>query len=133
MQNGSKNHQKAINGFIFVILAVIGFGIYCVWMTIPEPTLHKLQFTYYPDKYWGIAAPGLVIMIFLFLWSAYVLMYIRNTKPLTSIFTIADQDSKAKIVKGATLGGLNETRSSVPPFADIPVSVTSHIFYQPWQ
>lgn len=78
--------------------------------------------------------PSLVIMVMLFLWLTYILMYVRNTKPLNSIFVIADAtDSKPRSNKGTTLGGLSETRSSVPAFADIPVNVTSQIFYLPWQ
>lgn len=124
-------HQKAISGFILWLLTILGLLIFIVWSGLEEPTLHRFQFTYYPDKYWGVALPALFVMSFIFYVTTYFLMYMRNTKPLTDAFCITDNDTRA--TSKVTLGSLSEAQASVPPIADIPVPVTSKIFFQPWK
>ena len=143
-----KNQQKAINGFIAWILTIVGLVIYFVWMVFPENVLRVIHFRYYPDKYWGLAIPGIVIMGFTFYWTTYMTMYLRNTNPLTSILTVADVDSgkpkggassgvkrddSSQRVKGLGSGLSGQNSSKMPPIEDIPVNVSSMILHQPWR
>lgn len=126
------SQQKAINGFAICILASMGMAIYLVWMFLPDPLLRAVQFTYYPDKYWGVALPAALVMAFLFFWCSYMISYCRNTRKLTSVITITDPHAKPEA--RASLGGLSETaKSSVPPITDIPVHISSKILHQSWR
>ena len=127
----AKGHQKAIGGFIVWILTILGLAMYSLWMLLDEDVLHLWGVTYYPDKYWGIAVPATLVMCFLYYWVTYMCMYLQNTKPLTDLFCITDSDARSATKVG--IGSLADIQGSVPPIEDIPVSVTSKMFYQPWQ
>ena len=127
----SKGSQKAAYGFIVWIMTILGMTIYVFWSSLPEWLLHRIQFTYYPDRYWAVGIPAVLIGAYYYYTSTYFLLYMRNTKKLTDLHCITDGDAKSS-VRHASLGPLAEVKSSVPPIADIPVSVTSSLFYLPW-
>ncbi len=127
-----KASQKAAYGFIVWIMTIIGMTIFIFWSSLPEWALHSIQFTYYPDRYWAVGAPAVLIATYYYFSSTYILMYLRNTKRLTDLHGVTDRDAKSG-ARHASLGPLAEVKSSVPPIADIPVSVTSRLFYLPWK
>jgi phosphatidylinositol glycan class P protein len=133
----TKDHQKAINGFIVWVLTWVGLFMFVVWSALDEDLLHEVQFTYYPDKYWAIALPAIFVMLFAYFLTTYFLMSIRNTKSLNDAYCVTDDDAKPQGKAG--LGTLSSEASSsknncsVPSIADIPVDVTSRLLHQPWK
>lgn len=130
----SKDHQKAINGFIFWVLTWFGLLMFVLWSTLDEEVLHRVQFTYYPDKYWAVACPAILTMSFLYYLVTYYLSQWSNTKPLSDAYCFTDGDARPQGRAG--LGNLSEgagKSSSVPAIADIPVDITSRVLYQPWK
>jgi phosphatidylinositol N-acetylglucosaminyltransferase subunit P len=130
-----KEHQTAINGFIFWVLTWFGLGMFILWSTFDEQTLHYWQFTYYPDKYWALACPAIFCMLFYYGMTTYYLSHLKNTKPLSDALCITDGDARinAKTGLGALTEGSKSTSSSVPAISDIPVGVTSRVLFQPWK
>ena len=126
----SHGQQKAIGGFIGWTLVIAGMTAFVLWSCLDEATLHSFGVTYYPDKYWAVALPGFFTMAFLYYWSTYMLMYMRNTKPLCDMHCITDLQARGS---KAELGTLSNVQSSVPPIADIPVNVASRVLHQPWK
>ena len=124
------SQHKAVNGFIAYLLTWASFLIFIVWSGVAEETLHSVQFTYYPDKYWAVAVPAFFTMLAYYYISTYLLMYLRNTKPLTDMFYLTDNQAKGA---KPTLGTLAEVEASVPPITDIPVVVTSKVFFEAWE
>lgn len=92
--------------------------------------MRSIGLSYYPDRYWAIAAPALFIVLFYYYWTTYTLMYFRNTKPLNDLFVLTDGDAKGSTTN---LGSLSDVNSSVPPISDLPVHVTSRVMYEAWQ
>lgn len=129
--NEVKGSREAIGGFIAFLLTWVGLLIYIFWSGVSESSLHAVQFTYYPDKYWAVAAPAFLIVAFYYYWTTYMLSYMRNTKPLDDMFCLTD--TKAKGSGRTMLGALTDAQSSIPPITDIPVNVTSRIFHQAWE
>ena len=130
MEGETARHRTAIAGFVAWILTLIGMVAYVIWALVPEKTLNRIGIVYYPDKYWAVAVPAYVGMMFWYYITTYILSYFRNTHPQTDMYCLTD--IKAKGSK-ATLGTLSDQSSSVPPIADIPVTVTSKVFHQAWE
>eukprot|EP00758_Cryptobia_borreli_P007683 Tbor_TRINITY_DN5321_c0_g2::TRINITY_DN5321_c0_g2_i1::g.4141::m.4141 len=109
-----KSHQKAINGFISYVLTIVSLVIFIFWMMVPAPILHMCHFSYYPDKYWGLALPAAFVMALVCYWTSYMILLLRNTQPLNSMLQIidghtitnmvsfggADRDKKSRLVGG---------------------------------
>jgi phosphatidylinositol glycan class P protein len=126
---GDHGFRTATSGFIAWGLSWAALAMYVLWSSVSEETLHRMQFTYYPDRYWAVALPALFVMAFLYYWTTYMLMYLRNTKPLTDMHCLTDDNAKGAKM---TLGSLSEVSSSVAPISDIPVSVVSKVLHHAW-
>ncbi|CAD2213051.1 phosphatidylinositol glycan, class P [Angomonas deanei] len=123
--------QVAITGFISCLLVLGVFGGYLVWAIVPDEYLHLMHITYLPSKYWAVAIPAVIIMTCFYYWVASVLIVLVMTYPLTDGHCVTDVDKKKEAeVKLSSLSGI---KSSVPPWVDIPVDVTSALLFQPWK
>ena len=118
--------RKATSGFVAWALTWVGLIVYIFWA---GPGFRVLGLTYYPDRYWAVAAPAIFVALFYYYWTTYTLMYLRNTKRLDDLYTLTDENAK-----GATtaLGSLSDSNSSVPPITDIPVNVSSKVLHEVW-
>ncbi|KEG12819.1 phosphatidylinositol glycan, class P [Trypanosoma grayi] len=125
----NKGHQVAINGFIAWLLIITAFVIYFLWAFLPGPVLDWALFNYYPDKYWAVAMPAILIMSAVYYLSTSFLLMLYRTNPLTDGFCVADANAKED---RHSLDSLSEVKESVPQINDIPVGVTSRLLFQPW-
>ncbi|KAH9577996.1 PIG-P [Trypanosoma melophagium] len=125
----SKGHQVAINGFIAWLLIITAFVMYFLWAFLPSSLLDWALINYYPDKYWAEAMPALLIMSLVYYLSTSFLLVLYRTNPLTDGFCVVDTRAKED---HHTLESLSDAKESVPPFTDIPVSVSSRLLFQPW-
>ncbi|KAG5488901.1 hypothetical protein JIQ42_00519 [Leishmania sp. Namibia] len=130
MAEDSQRAQVAINGFIGSILIVFSSLIYVLWAVLPDDVLHQMHLTYYPDRYWAVAVPAILVMFLFHYFTTSWLLVLVTTPPLTDGRCITDVDSKPD--KEIEVGALADSSSSVPPWVDIPVSVASHLLFEPW-
>lgn len=126
-----KGPQVAINGFITFLLFLGLTAAYLLWAILPDSVLWKLHVTYYPDKYWAVAAPAILIMLFFYYFTSYFYLILATTHPLDDGRCITDVDSKTETQ--VILSVLDSNSTSVPPWIDIPVSVSSKLLFQPWK
>jgi phosphatidylinositol glycan class P protein len=126
MEQPGGSIRTATSGFVAWALTLIGLICYAVWS---GPGFHAFGLTYYPDRYWAIAAPALFVALFWYYLTTYTLMYFRNTKRLDDLHALTDVDAKGTT---ATLGSLSDVSSSVPPISDIPVDMSSKILHEVW-
>lgn len=131
MTDESKDAQVAINGFIASILIIISSVGYVLWAVLPDAALHRLHMTYYPDRYWAVAVPAILVMFFFYYFSSSVLLTLMTTHPLDDGRCITDVDGKPD--KEVDVRALANTNSSVSPWVDIPVSVASRLLFEPWK
>jgi phosphatidylinositol glycan class P protein len=118
--------RVATSGFVVWALTWCGLLIFLVWS---GPGMRGIGLSYYPDRYWAVAAPALFVIAFYYYWTTYVLMYFRNTKPLSDLNTLTDMDAKGSTTN---LGSLSDVNSSIPPISDLPINVTSRAMYEAW-
>ena len=77
-----------VYGFVLSITTIISFVLFVLWSFTPEDVLISLGVTYYPSKWWAIAVPSYVFMLFVFIFAFYVAYNMMNTNPLDSYHTI---------------------------------------------
>lgn len=127
----NKGPQMAINGFIAWLLIISLTTVYLLWAIVPDSILHSLHITYYPDRYWAVAVPAILIMIFFYYYATSMCMILITTHPLDDGRCITDVDSKEE--RQITPGALTQNGGSVPPLVNIPVSISSRLLFLPWK
>ncbi|CAL1280733.1 unnamed protein product [Larinioides sclopetarius] len=112
---------RSVYGFVMYIASYTLFFIYLIWAYIPDPWLHSLGLTYWPQKYWAVAIPVFVCCcLAIFALLIYPGVSLMMTPDLSSIQTIKDE--YARNPKPAVKGG-------IPPIYDIPISEVCHKLY----
>ncbi|RNF22480.1 phosphatidylinositol glycan, class P [Trypanosoma conorhini] len=125
----TKGHHAASNGFIAWLIVLMVFVMYFLWAFLPGYLLDWTLLTYYPDKYWAVALPAMLVMSVVYYFSTSFLLVLYRTNPLTDGFSVADADAKEDY---HSLESLSDAKETVPPLTEIPVSVTSRLLFQPW-
>lgn len=112
-QTKSKEPRAEVYGFVIWVSSFIIYFMYLGWAFIPEPILTSFQITYYPDKYWSIAFPCYILVLYLTFFFASIFYHHFKTKPLDSLYTIKDEYTlfDDKIYEA----------DQVPPFSDMTI------------
>lgn len=126
----NKGPQVAINGFIAWLVSLLISSLYVLWAILPDEVLHRMHITYYPDKYWAVAAPAILVMFFFYYFTSYICVALAVTYPLDDGRCVTDVDCRFE--GQVNVRGLSESTSGVQPWMDIPVSVASQVLFQPW-
>jgi len=86
-------------GFVLYLLSSLCFLVYLLWSYLPSPFLHALGIYYYPNRWWSLAIPSFLVMVYLYV---YVALAAYNTEvmtlPLGSIETIVDDAAQVAVV-----------------------------------
>ena len=71
--NPSPTPERAVYGFILYILATSSFGLYLMWLFLPEEILNFIGIgEFLPQKYWAVALPiYFSVAFFLFVFIVY--------------------------------------------------------------
>ncbi|XP_020248903.1 phosphatidylinositol N-acetylglucosaminyltransferase subunit P-like isoform X2 [Asparagus officinalis] len=90
-QHGPKPSE--VYGFVGSITTVIATVIYLVWAYTPEPWLHSVGITYYPNKYWALAIPAFAMVSVVLGMVFYLGLNFMVTPPPTSYYTMFVADT----------------------------------------
>ncbi|XP_041378349.1 phosphatidylinositol N-acetylglucosaminyltransferase subunit P-like [Gigantopelta aegis] len=117
----SPTPERAVNGFVLYLMSIVALGLYVVWAYVPDSWLHALGLTYWPQKYWAIAIPVYLCLVFLLGYPLYMGLTLMNTPPLTSTNTITDDFSRE--VKQ------DIPKNAIPPIGDMSISDVNRLMY----
>ncbi|CAH1254408.1 PIGP [Branchiostoma lanceolatum] len=119
----SPSPERAIYGFVLYLASFLGLGLYVVWAYVPEPWLHAAGLTYWPQKYWALAAPVYISIAVLFILVFYVGLNFTVTAPLDSVHTVTDEFAKERRQRDLP-------PSAIPPLEDNHLSIVNRRLYR---
>lgn len=122
MSSPSPTPVRAIYGFVLYLTAYVVFVVYIVWAYVPDAWLDAIGLTYWPQKYWAVAIPCYLCVVWLLAYPAYFGYILLCTAPLDSADLLTDDFSQVPSDEDLPEG-------SNPPLADIHISEVSRMLY----
>ena len=85
--------ERAVYGFVLYLLATAAFGLYLIWLILPEEMLHALGVgSFLPQKYWAVAIPiYLSVAFFLFVFIIYPALGMLKTPRIEDVRNVTDE------------------------------------------
>ncbi|XP_060607052.1 phosphatidylinositol N-acetylglucosaminyltransferase subunit P-like [Ruditapes philippinarum] len=123
MSSPSPTPVRAIYGFILYLAAYVIFVVYIVWAYVPDVLLEAVELSYLPQKYWAVAVPCYLCMLWLLAYPAWFGYIHLCTAPLDSTDLISDEYSQVPNTKSVICA------ESTPPLADISISDVNRKLY----
>ncbi|XP_034050168.1 phosphatidylinositol N-acetylglucosaminyltransferase subunit P [Thalassophryne amazonica] len=114
--------QRAIYGFVLHLGSQFGFCLYCVWAFIPDEWLHSIGLTYWPQKYWALAAPIYFLVALMVFVAVLFGINMYNTAPLDSVNNFTDAFARSQRSE-------DDERGGVPRMKDVSISEVNVMFY----
>uniref|UniRef100_A0ACD5TM54 Uncharacterized protein n=1 Tax=Avena sativa TaxID=4498 RepID=A0ACD5TM54_AVESA len=111
-------------GFVGSIAAVAAALAYIVWAYAPEPWLHRIGATYYPNKQWAVAVPAFVAVAVAQGVVLYVASNFLLTPPPASFDTISDEHALDPASSPGT--GADEP---IEPISDLGIDRMNHLMF----
>lgn len=118
---GNRYQQhSAIYAAVGWVVAIVSFVFFIIWAYLPEAWLQQAGITYYPSKYYAIALPTYIIVVYLFSGMFYVSFNLIWSSSPSSMCTIKDNHSKQ--TAPARLVPFSSRGNGVPDVGDIDPS-----------
>lgn len=114
---------RAIYGFFLSASAIILFIVYLILAYLPDEWLIKIGWNYLPQKYWFIAIPAYLVVIFITILFGYITLNMRLVNEPSSLSTIQDKYSNFHI------RNFKHKPESLPPIHDIPITEICEMMY----
>ena len=117
-----------VYGFVSWICTFVLFLMYLIWAFVPDEILHHWGITYYPNKYWAIAAPTWLSVTFFAVIFLYVcLNLLLGSADLDSLDAITDSHA----IHNEHFNDLHSVlqNQSTPQICDIPLQVVNQVIY----
>ena len=83
--------STAIYAFVGWIFSIICYLAFLAWAFLPETLLIEYGVTYYPSKYYAIALPAYLIVLYVFIGIFYTSFNMLNTFECGDMRNICDQ------------------------------------------
>lgn len=122
MSSPSPTPIRAIYGFVLYLAAYVIFVVYVVWAYVPDGWLDAIGLSYWPQKYWAVAVPCYLCMLWLLAYPAWFGYIHLCTAHLDSTDLIRDEFTQAP--RKDIL-----SKDSTPPLADISISEVNRGLY----
>ena len=81
--NPLPSRDRGVKGLVIHLMGIVMFTIYLIWLIVPDSYLAYAGVTFLPQKYWAVAIPiYLAVMFIFFLAFVYPSIGLYNTVPL---------------------------------------------------
>lgn len=100
----------AVYGFVCYLGTCLYYIFVLVWGFLPEPMLHSIGLTYYPQKYWAIGLPAWGCLSGVLMVLIYCCVNFISAAPLDSPLSHCDEHSNPSTASARTL----TTEGSIP-------------------
>lgn len=90
--------------------------LFLAWAFTPEETMRALGVTYYPAKWWALAAPSWLCALVVYVYVAYGSLNLLSVVPPASLRAVTDRDA------ALTHGRESPVPGGLPPAGDVPLS-----------
>jgi phosphatidylinositol glycan class P protein len=119
--------SKSTYSFVAWISSIIGGFCFVAWAFLPQKFLHSLGITYYPSRYYAVAIPSYIIVLYILSGWMYLGYNLWNTLDPADVRTIRDRNSRAKNSSTAPIGIIKiGTLEGIPAMQDIdPVQIST--------
>ncbi|KAL4233399.1 phosphatidylinositol N-acetylglucosaminyltransferase gpi19 [Mactra antiquata] len=122
MSSPSPTPVRAIYGFVLYLAAYVFFVVYVVWAYIPDAWLDAIGLSYWPQKYWAVAVPCYICVLWVLAYPAWFGYIHIITARLDSIDLITDEFAPLHQEDTKQTG-------TTPPLSDISISVVNRRLY----
>jgi len=119
----SPSPERAAYGFVLYLSAWVCLAVYLTWAYIPDSWLHAVGLTYWPQKYWAVAAPIYLTVALIFAIFLYVALNLTITPAFDSRYTITDEHARSVRTDDRLPAG------AIPPIEDIPITEVNRVLY----
>jgi len=111
--------ERAIYGFVMILGSWCCFWLYFIWAWVPQPWLHWLGLSYWPQIHWVTAVPAFItVLLLVFAFCIYPSANLLLTPALDDIRTVRDEHSHP-------VGG-----PGIAPVYDLPLAQVCRRLYK---
>lgn len=112
------NSASSVYSFVAWIASIFVYVCFLIWAFLPQDFLHTCGITYYPSRYYAVAAPAYIVIIYMLSGAVYIGINMMNTLDPADIRTI--RDKKLGSVRQAPLSLMKcGIKEGIPDFGDI--------------
>ena len=88
-------------GFAVYVGSWVGFMLYVLWSYTPSPILHQMGLRYYPNRWWSLAIPSMLVMTIIYIYVALLSYNVEYlTLPMQSVECMVDEAAQIAVVDG---------------------------------
>lgn len=109
--------SKSIFSFVAWISSIFVYLCFIGWAFLPEETLHYIGITYYPSRYYAVALPSYLILLFILSGIGYIGYNLTITLEPENRETIRDKSSN--VLQAPLIFIKCSAREGIPDIGDI--------------
>ncbi|CDJ67455.1 phosphatidylinositol N-acetylglucosaminyltransferase subunit, putative [Eimeria necatrix] len=84
-----------VNGFVGWLTSFVAFFAYFFWSLSSREQLERLGISYYPDRYWALSLPVLLLVVLAVVFFGYVLINMLYSPPPDDMRQFTDSRARA--------------------------------------
>jgi len=115
-----------VYGFVGAISTLVGFVVFLMWAYLPEPWLHTMGITYYPNRYWAMAVPAYVLVSIVFVVAFYSSLNSMATPAPCSLNSLFDEYTRGP---SSCAQVLRETDRPIDAICDVPITTVNALLF----
>lgn len=126
--------SKSTLSFVAWTASIFVYLCFAAWAILPGKTLHALGVTYYPSRYYAIALPAYVLVVYVLSGIVYIGLNLLSTKEPEDIATIRDDHTSVATLSAPLTfikcGGTATKDNGIPDIGDIDPVLVSTVLYR---
>ena len=114
--------------FVAWLITIFAYACFLAWSFLPQNILHAIGITYYPSRYYAVALPAYLLVLYFLCSVAYVGLNLTNTLDPDDLGTIRDKGNTTRAASQYYVKcGVKE---GIPDFGDIDPVIVSSIIHR---